>query len=170
MTQQFQTKMKALRVLENEHMLLRSMMHDWFQLMRNINISTMPLVKFQQLKALRESLNEFLPVLRKHQEKEEKFFFPILGSYIGTEQGPIVTIEAEHDEMMQYFSHFMNVTDMMDLKPEEIELLLKDLNEGYEICMVHMYKEESVLFTMAEKVFKIKDEEALLEAVNTRIL
>lgn len=167
---QFQTKMKALRILENEHMLIRSLLHEWYQIMMDVKATEAMLSKYHKLKLLKEKVTEFLPILDKHQSKEERFFFPVLGSYIGTDQGPILTIEAEHDEMAQYFNHFIGVTNMMELSVEDINLLLNDLNEGYEICMVHMYKEESVLFTMAEKVFKIKDEEMLLEALNTKII
>lgn len=167
--QQFQTKMKALRVLENEHMLLRSLMHEWFSEMQIIKTCP-PLARFEHLNTIRKLLTEFIPVLIKHQEKESRFFFPILGSYIGTDQGPIITIEAEHDEMMQYFEHFLEVTKVMNFEVDDIPLIMQDLSEGYEICMVHMYKEENVLFPMAEKVFKIKDEDLLLETVNTKIL
>ena len=47
--------------------------------------------------------------------------------------------------------------------------MVKDVMEAYEVLMVHMVKEESVLFTMADKVLKEVDEEVLLEQVNTLI-
>jgi len=164
----FNSKMKALRILENEHLLIRHLMQEWFVELQAATHAESEMVARLHMKKIKDLLVEFAPVLTKHQQKEESFFFPILGAYVGTNQGPIVTIEAEHDEMNQYFVHFMSYPSV-ELSHEQMKLLLKDLNEGYEILMVHMYKEESVLFPMAEKVFKIKDEEALLDAVNTKI-
>lgn len=47
--------------------------------------------------------------------------------------------------------------------------MVKDVMEAYEVLMVHMVKEEAVLFTMADKELKEVDEEVLLEQVNTLI-
>ncbi|GGB08403.1 hemerythrin domain-containing protein [Macrococcus hajekii] len=164
----FNTKMKALRILENEHLLIRHLMQEWFTELYAASQMDAEMPLRLQMKKIKDLMVDFMPVLDKHQQKEEKFFFPILGAYVGTNQGPVVTIEAEHDEMNQYFTHFMTHPSV-DMSVEQMKLILKDLNEGYEILMVHMYKEESVLFPMAEKVFKIKDEDILLEAVNTKI-
>lgn len=164
----FNSKMKALRILENEHLLIRHLMQEWFEALQAATQAESEMVARLHIKKIKELLAAFAPVLSQHQQKEEKFFFPILGAYVGTNQGPVVTIEAEHDEMNQYFEHFMSHSSV-ELSLEQLKLVLKDLNEGYEILMVHMYKEESVLFPMAEKVFKVKDEETLLAAVNTKI-
>lgn len=164
----FSTKVKALRIVENEHMLIRHLMNDWFNDLEEARELNQIMALALKIKTIREKMRVFLSVLKKHQEKEEKFLFPVLGAYVGTSQGPVITIEAEHDEMNQYFEHFMSHATP-DKTVDEVHALLTDLNEGFEILMVHMYKEESVLFTIAEKVLKIKDEEILLESMSTLI-
>lgn len=59
--------------------------------------------------------------------------------------------------------------DMNEMSLDSMNEMVKDVMEAYEVLMVHMVKEESVLFTMADKVLKEVDEEVLLEQVNTLI-
>jgi hemerythrin-like domain-containing protein len=59
--------------------------------------------------------------------------------------------------------------DMNEMSLDSMNEMVKDVMEAYEVLMVHMLKEESVLFTMADKVLKEVDEEVLLEQVNTLI-
>lgn len=164
----FQSNIKALRIIENEHMLIRKMMNDWYEVSNSAK-ETKELMPFLfKLKILRQKMTIFLEVLEKHQEKEEKYFFKVLEAYVGEIDSPVSNIREEHDEMNQYFQHFMlHSTAGKELK--DYALLLEDLQEGFEILMVHMYKEESVLFTISEKVLKKKDEDVLLESMNTLI-
>lgn len=169
----FQFKLKALRVLENEHRYLKYLMDDWFQLVLKFEHDDVRsrLEGLMVVKDLREKLKAFQEPLKRHQQKEEKYFFPMLGTYIGHEQGPILSIEEEHKEIDAYIDHFFHhsMHDAEEMSLERMEEMVKDVMEAYEVLMVHMVKEESVLFTMADKVLKTVDEEVLLEQVNTMI-
>ncbi|MCG1010224.1 hemerythrin domain-containing protein [Salinicoccus sp. ID82-1] len=169
----FQFRIKALRVLENEHRYLKYLMDDWFQLVLKFEHGDVRsrLEGLMVIKDLREKLKAFEAPLKRHQAKEENYFFPMLGAYIGLEQGPILSIEEEHQEIDAYIEHFFHHTmhDMNDMSTERMNEMVKDVMEAYEVLMVHMVKEESVLFTMADKVLKTVDEEILLEQVNTLI-
>ena len=169
----FQFKVKALRVLENEHRYLKYLMDDWFQLVLKFEHDDVKsrLEGLMVIKDLRQKLNEFEKPLKLHQEKEERFFFPMLGAYIGLEQGPIMSIEEEHAEIDSYIAHFFHhsMHDMNEMSLESMNEMVKDVMEAYEVLMVHMVKEESVLFEMADKMLKAVDEEVLFEQVNTLI-
>ncbi len=171
--EQFQFKVKALRVLENEHRYLKYLMNEWFQLVlkfENDDVKSR-LEGLMVIKDLREKLTAFEKPLKRHQAKEEQYFCPMLGAYIGLEQGPILSIEEEHQEIDAYIQHFFHhsMHDMNEMSLDSMNEMVKDVMEAYEVLMVHMVKEESVLFTMADKVLKEVDEEVLLEQVNTLI-
>ncbi|GAB3066173.1 hemerythrin domain-containing protein [Salinicoccus sesuvii] len=170
---EFQFKLKALRILENEHRYLKYLMDDWFSLALKFEHDDVRshLEGLMVTKDLRQRLKAFQEPLKQHQEKEEKYFFPMLGTYIGYEQGPILSIEEEHKEIEAYIDHFFHhsMHDSGEMSLERMKEMVKDVMEAYEVLMVHMVKEEAVLFTMADKVLKAVDEEVLLNQVNTMI-
>lgn len=172
-TNEFKFKLKALRVLENEHHYIRYLMNDWFQYVlkfENDDVHSR-LEGMMAIKDIREKLKAFRIPLKKHQVKEEKYFFPMLGVYIGYEQGPILSIEEEHAEIDSYIDHFLHHSEQVSTEMDISTMndMVADVMEAYEVLMVHMVKEESVLFDMAEKMLKQIDEEVLLEQVNTSI-
>jgi len=173
-TNEFKYKVKALRVLENEHHYIRHLMNEWFQFVLKFENEDVysRLEGMMAIKEIREKLKAFRVPLKKHQEKEEKYFFPMLGVYIGYEQGPILSIEEEHEEIDAYIDHFLHHSEQVSTEMDISTMhdMVKDVMEAYEVLMVHMVKEEAVLFDMAEKMLKQIDEEVLLEQVNTLIV
>ncbi|CAM4173329.1 hemerythrin domain-containing protein [Abyssicoccus albus] len=164
MEQQFAFKMKALRILENEHRLIMSMMTKWFDTMRELeNTLEDTTVEVNQLM---EEIADFKAILNRHQVKEDKYFYTMLGNYIGLEQGPIMPIKEEHVEVEQYFTNAFVIHE----EGKSFKDIIPYLQEAYEILFMHMYKEENVLFPMGEKQFKTVDEEVLLEQINSNIL
>ncbi len=126
----------------------------------------------KEFKRLRQLIVEFIEPFKSHTEKEEQFFFPLLGQYIGYEQGPILSIEEEHREIDAYIGHFLHHTlhGMDSLPIEKMKELVRDVGEAFETITVHFIKEETVLFPMAEKVMKAVDEDHLYEQLNTIII
>jgi len=173
-TNEFKYKVKALRVLENEHHYIRHLMNEWFQFVLKFENEDVysRLEGMMAIKEIREKLKAFRVPLKKHQEKEEKYFFPMLGVYIGYEQGPILSIEEEHAEIDSYIDHFLHHSEQVSTEMDISTMhdMVGDVMEAYEVLMVHMDKEEAVLFDMAEKMLKEIDEEVLLEQVNTLIV
>ncbi|WP_313890878.1 hemerythrin domain-containing protein [Psychrobacillus sp.] len=169
----FQSTDPAMRILENEHQYLMHLMYEWHQIVLNFEDGKYEKVEaLAAFKRLRKLLIEFIEPLKNHTEKEEKYFFPLLGHYIGTEQGPIVTIEAEHEEIDAYIGHFLHHTreGVDELTLEEMTSIAKDAGEAFEVLMVHFVKEQSVLFPMTERVMKAVDQDKLLEQLNTLIV
>lgn len=169
----FQSKVPAMRILENEHQYLMHLMKEWHSIVLNFENEAYEEIEARiEFTKLRKLLIDFLEPLKNHTDKEEKFFFPLLGHYIGTEQGPIVTIEAEHEEIDAYIGHFLHHTRAgMDLLSiDDMTRIAKDAGEAFEVLMVHFVKEESVLFPMTDRVMKAVDQDKLLEQLNTLIV
>jgi len=162
--QTFNFKMKALRVLENEHRLMMHEITGWFDRMRELEENGQ--AGGAELEALMDKVALSKEVINRHQLKEDRYFFEMLGHYIGMDQGPIMAIQEEHSEIEQYITNAF----VMYEEGRAFTEFSPYLQEAYEILYMHMYKEENVLFPMAEKQFRTMDEEKLLGQLNSNIL
>lgn len=165
-------KEPCMRVLENEHRYLSFLMAEWHAIILWFEQEKLDEAEaHQQLKELRRLVIEFIEPLKNHTEKEETHFFPLLGTYIGFEQGPLVGIQEEHEEIDGYIGHFLHHTrgDLDALSIADMKAVVKDAAEAFEVLTVHFVKEETVLFTMAENLMKAADQDALFEKLNTLI-
>lgn len=162
----------GMRLLENEHRYLSYLMDDWHSLVLDFERQEMSLEEGREkLKLLRQKLYEFIEPFKNHTEKEEEHFFPVLGTYIGFEQGPLVGIQEEHQEIDGYIGHFFHHTrDNIDaITLEDLKTVAKDAGEAFEVLTIHFVKEETVLFPMAEKLMKAVDQDELYKKMNTLI-
>lgn len=162
----------GMRLLENEHRYLSYLMDEWHSIVLEFQNNEMSLEEGREkLKMLRQKLYEFVEPLKNHTDKEEEHFFPVLGTYIGFEQGPLMGIQEEHQEIDGYIGHFFHHTrgniDLMTL--DDMKTIAKDAGEAYEVLTIHFVKEETVLFPMAEKLMKAVDQDELYEKMKTLI-
>ncbi|MDQ0158254.1 hemerythrin domain-containing protein [Alkalibacillus salilacus] len=164
---------KAMQILENEHRYLQYLMEDWHQIVLRFerNDFESNAEALSEFKQLRKKLIEFLDPLKNHTDKEEQYFFPMLGMYIGKEQGPIVATEEEHQEIDGYIGHFLHHTMQLtdDITYAEMQKRVQDAAEAFEVLTVHMMKEETVLFPMVDRVMLKKDLDQLTEELKTLI-
>lgn len=165
-------KEPGMRLLENEHRYLTYLMDEWHAVVLEFENDDMTLEEGREkLKLVRQKLYEFVEPLKNHTDKEEEHFFPVLGTYIGFEQGPLMGIQEEHQEIDGYIGHFFHHTrgniDLMTL--EDMKTIAKDAGEAYEVLTIHFVKEETVLFPMAEKLMKAADQDVLYEKMKTLI-
>ncbi|MEF2965797.1 hemerythrin domain-containing protein [Paenibacillus sp. M1] len=166
----FISAVPAMRILENEHRYLSHLMNEWHSIVLNIQNNAYPLdLARAEFARLRSLLIEFKEPLAKHTKKEETFFFPLLGQYIGYEQGPIMTIEQEHEEVAAYIDHFLHYSDG-EFAMEEMQAMARDAGEAFEILTVHFVKEETVLFPMTAQVMRKGDTDRLFEDMHTLIV
>lgn len=160
----------AMRILENEHRYLSGLMEEWHSIVLNLQNERYSLESARdQFARLRKLLEQFKEPFKKHTSKEEAFFFPLLGRYIGYEQGPIVSIEQEHEEIVAYIDHFLHHS-AGEYALEEMKAISRDAGEAFEILTVHFVKEESVLFPMTAQLMKKEDIERLTEQLHTLII
>ncbi|MGZ7441295.1 hemerythrin domain-containing protein [Paenibacillus sp. TH7-28] len=156
-----QSEAPAMRILENEHRYLAHLMNEWHAIVLGLqNDRYTPEQAKGELVRLRKLLNDFKAPLRKHFQKEEAYFFPRLGQHIGYEQGPIVSIENEHEEVFTYIDHFLHYSDG-EFTLEQMKALSRDAGEAFEILTVHFVKEETVLFPMTAQVMRKAEQEQL---------
>ncbi len=162
----------AMRILENEHRYLSFLMEEWHAIVLWFEQEPIRLDEGRiRLQELRQAILEFTGPLKKHTLKEETHFFPLLGTYIGFEQGPLVGIQEEHREIDGYIGNFLHHTDggadLLSL--EDIRAAVRDAGEAFEVLTVHFVKEETVIFPMAEHQLSAKDKERLSQKLNTLI-
>ncbi|WP_088006795.1 hemerythrin domain-containing protein [Indiicoccus explosivorum] len=170
--EQLRFKEPCMRVLENEHRYLSFLMDEWHAIVLQFEREGLTEEEGHRLlKELRRLVIAFLDPLKNHTEKEEEHFFPLLGSYIGFEQGPLVGIQEEHEEIDGYIGHFLHHTrgDFSELSLPQLRSAVKDAGEAFEVLTVHFVKEETVLFPMAENLMRADDQDALFEKLNTLI-
>ncbi|RCX23855.1 hemerythrin HHE cation binding domain-containing protein [Fontibacillus phaseoli] len=166
----FRTPLPAMRILENEHGYLSHLMSQWHSIVLNLQNDRYTTDQAgQEFVRLRQLLAEFKAPLEQHTKKEEAFFFPLLGQYIGHDQGPLVSIENEHEEIVAYIDHFLHHSDG-NFSMQEMKDMSRDAGEAFEILTVHFVKEESVLFPMTAQVLKQAEQERLYEELHTLIL
>ncbi|WP_379152282.1 hemerythrin domain-containing protein [Paenibacillus sp. sgz5001063] len=163
----------AMRILENEHRYLSYLMGEWHAIV--LSFEQDDLISEEEARhrigELRRLILEFQIPLAKHTHKEEEHFFPLLGRYIGFEQGPLVGIQEEHVEIDGYLGHFLHHTavDMEPLSLSKMMSAVKDAAEAFEILTVHFVKEEAVIFPMAETQLNEPDHRRLFSKMNTLI-
>ncbi|WP_238654835.1 hemerythrin domain-containing protein [Paenibacillus piscarius] len=162
----------AMRILENEHRYLSFLMGEWHELVLWFEQEQITLEEARaQLRRLRQAVLAFGIPLKRHTEKEETYFFPLLGRYIGFDQGPLAGIQEEHREIDGYIGHFLHHSegDIEQMPLEAIRAAVRDAGEAFEVLTVHFVKEETVIFPMAENQLSPKDKKRLSEQLNTLI-
>ncbi|WP_026907364.1 hemerythrin domain-containing protein [Paucisalibacillus globulus] len=171
--QDFKTKNRATQILENEHRYLQYLMEEWHPIVLKFENDSFE--NEEEARAafitLQEKLKAFIEPFKNHTDKEEKYFFPMLGMYIGKEQGPIVAIEEEHKEIDGYMGHFFHHSrgNVQDFSYQEMKKIVQDAGETFEVIMIHFVKEVTVLFPMVDRVMRIDDLNQLMEELNTLI-
>lgn len=169
----FTYTLPALRVLENEHRYLVYEMNQWHAIVLDFENGRYGredgLVALQEL---RKRVVDFIEPLKNHTEKEEKFLFPMLAQYVGSEQGPVQAVQEEHDEIDAFIGHFLHHTrgDLAAFTLDMMHDVVKDAGEAFEVLMIHFVKEENVIFPMVLSVLLAKEQEQLFEQLYTSIL
>lgn len=170
---EFAFNLPALRIIENEHHLLRYLMEDWHPIVLGFerNIYT-PEEAHEAIQTLRTKLMEFMVPFKKHKKKKEAYLFPILSQYIGSEQGPVVAIQEEYEEIDAYIDHFFHHTEgnMQDLSLQQLKDIVQDAGEAFEIITFHFIKEESVIFPMVEEILSSNEQYTLFENLYSSII
>lgn len=170
---EFSFDLPALRIIENEHHLLRYLMAEWHPIVLRFESDIHTLSEGREaLYILRTKITEFLKPFQSHIKKEEEYLFPLLSQYIGNEQGPVLAVEEEHQEIEAYIGHFLHHTNgnLTDLSLEQIREIVQDAGEAYEVITIHFVKEESIIFPMVEDVLTPNEQYTLFENLYSSII
>lgn len=115
---------------------------------------------------------DFIEPLKNHTDKEETYLFPMLAKYVGNDQGPVLAVEEEHEEIDAYIGHFLHHTrgDLSQFTLQMMEDVVKDAGEAFEVITVHFIKEANIVFPMAESILRQEEQEELFKQLYTTIL
>lgn len=174
MKNRFKFDIPALRVLENEHQFLTYLMNGWHPLALQVveNNEMSETEARHSFSLLRKKLVEFIDPLKNHTDKEENHVFSALIKYVGNEQGPVVAIEEEHEEIDAYIGHFLyhSRVNQLNLTREDMRAIANDACEAYEVITFHFIKEESIIFPMVQLILQPKEQYDMLENVYDSII
>ncbi|TQK45766.1 hemerythrin HHE cation binding domain-containing protein [Brevibacillus sp. AG162] len=164
MMQEFEGKRKlcpALEKLKDEHLSLAEQMNELIHLATNLKSTAEPIRRKKGLTELHELGSTFFSELEHHSRREEEGLYPLMANYIEREMGPIAAMEEEHDLIKESLMSFIRIVEMEKSEPVEIAAVHTHLLKSVEILMEHFFKEESVLFPMAEYVLSDAEKEQL---------
>lgn len=170
---EFNFRLPALRIIENEHHLLRYLMGQWHPLALMFERDDLSETEARaSLTELKQQIISFKEPLRAHLDKEEFFLFPQLEKYVGNEQGPVVATEEEHEEIFAFIDHFLHHAegDLSHLSVHEMKDISQDAAELFEILTFHFVKEESVIFPMVEDILNETEKYDLFENMYSSII
>jgi hemerythrin-like domain-containing protein len=151
--------MTATQILEAEHRLIETVV-------KALGGATTALEKGQHADvALLTAAVEFLRVYadKLHHGKEETLFFPMLIERGVPPQGcPIGGLKHEHEKaraLVQSLAERISAYGQEKARPEEA--LLQALHELVDFYQNHIWKEDAMVFPMADKVLTTADQEEL---------
>ncbi|MBI3989119.1 MAG: hemerythrin domain-containing protein [candidate division NC10 bacterium] len=98
-----------------------------------------------------------------HHKKEEDLLFPLLSKRgVPVEGGPIGVMLSEHEDGRRFLKGLKEGLDKLDSEPEVAKRLIVENGAGYiQLLQSHIFKEDNVLFVMADHVLG-PDEQARL--------
>ncbi|HEY4600512.1 MAG TPA: hemerythrin domain-containing protein [Cerasibacillus sp.] len=169
----FTFNLPILRLLENEHQYLTYVMNQWHPIVLGFERNQYSVKEGRQaVKELRQQIIQFMEPLKNHMEKEEAYLFPAIAKYIGNEQGPILAVEEEHEEIDAYLNHFLHHSreSLQDLRLQDMKQLVQDAGEAFEIITIHFVKEQSIVFPMVRDMLNKEEQDKLMNQLYTPIL
>jgi len=169
----FVFKLPALRILENEHHLIRHLMSEWHPIVLEFEKDAYTLEEAHvAIKTLEKKIIAFIDPLKNHTEKEEEYVFKALAKYVGDEQGPVKATEEEHEEIDAYIGHFLHHVrgDVTQLDLDDMKQIVQDAGEAFEVITFHLVKEESVVFPMVQDILDENEKYDLLEKLYSPII
>lgn len=132
-------KMKATELLRADHQIVLEKL--------GILETSLGLTGEDSLKSIKEVVNFLSGELERHLLNEEEALFPPLEEFLGREGGPIGVMLAEHEDLRKTLEILRQT-----LKRENVESKELSLYGGrvIEVLRSHIFKEDNILFPMAE--------------------
>lgn len=170
---EFNFKLPALRIFENEHHFLRFLMGEWHPIVLNFERGVYSLEEAHEaIQILKLKMIDFIEPFKNHTDKEEKYMFKMLIKYVGDEQGPVKAVQDEHEEIDAYIGHFLHHLrgDISGLSLADMLAIVRDAGEAFEVITFHMIKEETIVFPMVQDILTKNEKYELFENVYTPII
>jgi len=129
--------------LMQEHQSVLRLLHEMNKVITTAEPSNVPPWKAFLEKALRYFSTE----VASHFKKEEEALFPAMEKYIGRETGPIAVMRHEHQQHNSFLLQLEKAVEAGDLGG-----ILEVWESFNPLLTMHIAKEDSVLFPMAERM------------------
>lgn len=126
--------MKITDSLREEHRILSPQID---QLEKLLNADT-------PLPELRAFATRFARDLLSHARMEDEILFPPLEEYFGRESGPVAVMKYEHNEIEGGLADVGSLETVADLRQTLVQVL--------RVARQHFFKEDNMLFPMAEQI------------------
>jgi hemerythrin-like domain-containing protein len=152
--------MKATRNLEDDHVYIQRL------------IDVMEHLTLKQAQAL-EPVEEIVELIRKfadgmHHAKEEKLLFPLMVEKgFSTTQGPVAVMLSDHVQGREYVRQISDGIVRFRSGENNAWVEIQNGMKGYiELLRGHIYKENNILFRMADNVMDKEEQLHLLLEFN----
>ncbi len=156
-----------LAQLKQEHIPLYAQMNAFAQKAANIGQDAGVADWRPALTELHQEVAAFSEALETHSEREEAHLFTAMARYIGRDVGPIAVMEYEHEQARVHLSRFAAAVEAASgpFRAEEARDVAASAVQAQTILTDHFYKEENVLFPMAERMLSGQEKETLARAL-----
>lgn len=139
---------KVTDILSEEHKVVMGVLTKFEAALRKFDIET-----------IKDTITFFNDKLVLHRRKEEEILFPELKPIVGEESGPVACMLEEHKiekELLEKLSR--NIGEAKSSKRAK-EAVVKAGFEIIDLLTKHIWKEDNVLFPMAESVLPAEAKE-----------
>jgi hemerythrin-like domain-containing protein len=101
-----------------------------------------------------------------HHQKEEGILFPaLIANGLSKESGPVAVMLAEHEEGRHLTQKMRQALERLQSSDEVARNELVQNAQGYiKLLRQHIYKEDNILFPMADKVIPADQQQQILDA------
>lgn len=146
--------MKATELLRADHQIV-------LEKLRTLEVS-LARTGEDSLKSVKEVVDFLSGELERHLLDEENALFPALEEFLGREGGPIGVMLAEHEDLRKTLEMVRQTLSRGNIEPKELNLYG---DRVLEVLRSHIFKEDNILFPMAEMHL----EEPRLEEIRQKI-
>ncbi len=143
--------MEALNLFRTEHAALLAEAYQMDQQLTSLE-SHGPIKGSRILKELGQSIQNMERDLRKHTNKEENIFFPVLEIRLGSDAGLVRSMKNDHSQLTNSLASLTSELDRMteDHDTRKTWNLVSKFQQFKGELIDHLSREERVLFWLAE--------------------
>lgn len=153
-------EMKSTQELMNEHEGIQVML-GILQSVTNMIVAGDSVPK-KELEGIMEFLTVFVDTC--HHGKEEDFLFPALeAAGVARDGGPIGVMLHEHERGRRHVADMRNALGDFSVRGIKTDAFRTAVEEYVSLLNQHIFKENNVLFPMAEKILSVDDDNKLYE-------
>ncbi|TAL70526.1 MAG: hemerythrin [Bacteroidetes bacterium] len=156
--------MSATDILRHEHQVVMLALSGAEKLLHDIELNG---------KVNIERIRKFIDFSRHftdgcHHIKEEKLLFPkMIDNGFDGDSGPVGVMLYEHQEGRKFIKNMFEIVSVNDdLEKSDIEKLSSNLRGYITLLRNHIYKENEILFNMADNVLRPEIQEELVQSFN----